>query len=148
MVLAFAFNLWECLMEAQHGTSECKAKVCLLEYDCERGRDMCPRSILALRDTTQNILLSFYSGKSSEKTQVTREEFKVPGTHSLWQSIAGLLCFKHKKLSAGNLIKQVSCNFIMQEVPLAGSFCISYPCAFSSYYCYMLKTVPMNGRQK
>lgn len=113
-----------------------------------KGAETCPRSILALRDTTQNILLSFYSGKSSEKTQVTREEFKVPGTHSLWQSIAGLLCFKHKKLSAGNLIKQVSCNFIMQEVPLAGSFCISYPCAFSSYYCYMLKTVPMNGRQK
>lgn len=63
LVLAFAFNLWECLMEAQHGTTKCKAKLCLLEYDCERGRDMCSRSILALRDTTQNILLSFYSEK-------------------------------------------------------------------------------------
>lgn len=64
LLLAFALDLWERQMEAQHGNNEWKAKLCFLEYDYERYRNVNPRSVITMKYTIQNTSLPFYSEKA------------------------------------------------------------------------------------
>lgn len=69
LLLAFALNLWECQLEAQHGNTERKAKLCFLEYGCERYRNVYPRSVITIKYTTQNTSLPFYREKAHTSCQ-------------------------------------------------------------------------------
>lgn len=58
VVLVFTFNLWDCLMEAQHGNTECKAL--LTGHDGKGSHSRCVLQLHALREMCHSKYLAVF----------------------------------------------------------------------------------------